>query len=197
MYLAPQNYDSWQAPPSLRKTVGVPTEQFDFVSSPQLQSLWCWAAGIEMILRWHGVNVSQSQIVEYVKGRLTNEPGSDDEISTCLNNWAVRVDGRNVRIRSRVARTAPATTALIHELSQGHPVLLAVATGPLSGHILVLTSVTYIHNAWTGPILESLVFRDPSPTPVNSRNRGRVELSGWLIHSFLNSIRTHWLVHVG
>jgi len=189
MYLAPQSFRPWPGLVSLRKTVGVPTEQFDFVASPQMQSFWCWAAGIEMILRWYGVNVSQTQIVERIKGRLTNEPGSDEEISASLNAWAVRVDGRWVRIRSKVVRGAPTPAMLIRQLRQGHPVLLAVATGPYSGHILVATSMTYL--GWK---VESLVFRDP--TPSNVRNRGRVELSSWQIPPFMSSVRAHWLVAI-
>jgi hypothetical protein len=98
-------------------------------------------------------------------------------------------------VRSATAVGAPAPAVLIQELNQQHPILLTFATGPFSGHAVVITAASSVATA-NGPFITSLVLRDPFPTPQNVANDGRVELAGPALAQFISNVRRHWLVSV-
>lgn len=39
--------------------VGIPTDSFNKVYATQRNSEWCWAASIQMILNYYGINIAQ------------------------------------------------------------------------------------------------------------------------------------------
>jgi hypothetical protein len=47
-----------------------------------------------------------------------------------------------------------------------------------------------------GSLVSSVIYRDPSPTPENLAEKGRVELAMDRLAEFLPSVRSHWLVSV-
>ena len=123
--------------------VGIKTENFNYYASSQRNSNWCWAASIQMILNYYGVNITQEQIVEksYGKstnGNLPNWTGSFNVITSNLNKLSADNDGEKY-----------------------------------------------------GPIIQSIVVRDPWPTQQNTS--GRVEYPGI---SLANLIQAHWYIRV-
>jgi Papain-like cysteine protease AvrRpt2 len=182
-------------PPNGLIDVGIPRDQFDFFASAQRANEWCWAASIQMILNWYRLPVDQSQVVARNFGAPINQPGTDQQISASLNTWAIGVNGRTFAIRSVTAPGPPSATVLIQELNQQHPILLTFATGPFNGHAVVITGARYFPTN-QGPIIDSIIIRDPWPSPENIQNKGRVEIAGLDLARFLPQIRSHWLVSV-
>jgi hypothetical protein len=174
-----------------RRYLGIPTQTFDFVAATQKQEMWCWAASIEMLLRYYGVHQTQEQIVTRVYGQPFNEPGTDEAISASLNGWGVTQEGRRYVVESRVISGTPAPHAIFRELSNGRPMLLTFSPGLSVGHAVVLTGASAMHRQ-----IVSLVYRDPAPSPENFRKHGRVELSFEELAAFLPSIRSYWIVSV-
>lgn len=67
--------------------VAVKGEVFkDFVSI-QRNTNWCWAACVQMVLNYQGVDAQQEEIVKRVKGDLINDGGTEDEIVKGANLW--------------------------------------------------------------------------------------------------------------
>ena len=126
---------------------------------------------------------------------MIDQGGSDQEISNALTGWAVEGDGRRVTINSWVAAGAPPPQILIRELSQKHPILLTFMSGPTSGHAVVITAASYVQTP-NGPYINSLVIRDPWPSPQNIMNEGRVEIGGQDLVNFIPTVRGNWLVSV-
>ena len=178
-----------EAPPQ-PKYVGPPKEAVDKIASTQEESMWCWAASIQTVLRYYGVTISQEQIVARIYGSALNEPATDAAISASLNGWAFDSHGRRVVIRSRIATGRPSLNVLMNEVARGRPILVTVNPASSSiAHAVVLTAATHIGRGVT-----SLVYRDPWPSPENCANARRIEVSGAAVTHFLSSIQSHWLI---
>jgi hypothetical protein len=171
--------------------LGIPTDIFDFAAAAQEQDMWCWAASVQMLLKYYGIQQSQEQIVARAYGHPFNEPGTDEAISASLHGWGIKADHKRFIVQSRVIAGPPTPHVLFRELSSGRPILLTFSPGFAVGHAVVVTAASAVNRQ-----IISLVYRDPGPTPSNLENRGRIELSFGDLASFLPSIRSHWLVSV-
>jgi hypothetical protein len=174
---------------------GIPGDWCNYIAAAQEDDMLCWAASIQMILKRYGVPTTQSQIVTNAYHAPMNLPGTDEAISKNLNGFAFTIDSRPVSIRSRVARGFPPIPVLLAELRRHNPLLLAYDTGASVGHAVVVTGAEFVSTTY-GPFLTALVYRDPSPTPGNVANNGRVELRGRDLQEFMTSARSHWFIQV-
>lgn len=176
--------------------VGIPSNKINYYASSQRNSNWCWAASIQMIMNYYGIDITQEQIVSRSYGRdpygnLPNWTGNLKVISANLNNWSVDNSGRKYSVQSSLYSGAPTPSYLIQELSEQHPVLIGYRSGT-GGHAVIITAVSYISTA-SGPRILSIVVRDPWPSQTNINNRGRVEYSG---RSLASLMMAHWYVRV-
>lgn len=184
-------------PATARQYVGVPREAMEYVTSDQHNSQWCWAASIQMILNYYGVDIAQEQIVARTYGvdpygQLPDWGGDFRAITANLNNWNIDNRGRPYIVSAKLGRGAPTPAILIEELSKRRPVMVGYATGPNSRHAVVITGASFSPSPH-GPIIHSLIVRDPEPTRKNIRNRGRVEYPG----EFLAQRMEHfWYIRV-
>lgn len=112
--------------------------RIDEQATPEL----CWAAAIHAILVYHGSRMSQSEVVERVKGKVTaaSNTGTVREIIRGLSpgssGWFL--DNGDCR-------------AIVSDLQNGNPVLIGLrANGAELGHIVVFYGVTYVANMMTG-----------------------------------------------
>ncbi len=177
--------------------VGIPSAQMNFVAAAQNNSQWCWAASIQMVLNYYGVSISQEQIVARTYGvdpygNLPNWAGSFQAITANLNNWNVDNFGNHYSVMASLNWGAPSPAVLLQELSQGRPVIVGYSSGPSTGHAVVITAASYIPSA-SGPIIQSVVARDPWPSPQNIQTAGRVEYPG---AQFGSLMQAYWYVRV-
>lgn len=177
------------SPPPQPKYIGVPRDVFDYVRSEQQQDMWCWAACVEMVIRFYGIAVEQRQIVRRVYGVPANQPADDRTISASLNGWGFDMQHRRVSVRSSVLSGTPAPWILLRELAKGCPILLTFNPGVAVGHAVVVTGASVINGD-----IASLVYRDPSPHETSAGQKGRVELFGEDLGHFLACVRNYWLV---
>ena len=149
-----------------------------------------------MILNYYGVAITQEQIVARTYrtdpfGRLPNWGGSLRVITANLHNWSIDYRGRRYLVTASLNVGVPTPAILLEELSQGRPVIVAYQSGP-SGHAVVVTDASFIRSA-RGPIVQSVVVRDPWPSPQTIRSRGRVEYPGAQIASLMQA---YWYIRV-
>ena len=55
----------------------------------QQMSNWCWATTTSAILQHYGFNVTQQQVVSYIKGGLVNQTGTDREMLNAANHFGL------------------------------------------------------------------------------------------------------------
>lgn len=177
--------------------IGIPSERFNYCAASQRSSNWCWAASLQMIFNYYGVNISQEQIVYRSygidpQGNLPNWAGSFEVITANLNNWNIDNFGRRYSVSANLNWGAPSPVYLIQELAAQRPVLVGYQSGPNTGHAVVITACSFTQTNF-GPIINSIVVRDPFPTPQNIASSGRVEYPG---ANLANLIQAHWYIRV-
>lgn len=145
---------------------GVATWQFEHVRATlasggdQEQQNWCWAAAIEMVLRYHGVNRTQADIVRQVFGSEVDVPANAQQILWALNGWGVDRHGRSYRVAADTYFVSG--WQLVEDLAYRWPLIVGLHGVPV-GHAYVLTAVRYSIDAWGRPVFHSVVLRDPWP----------------------------------
>jgi Peptidase_C39 like family len=176
---------------------GIPRHLFEYSASQQRSSQWCWAASIQMILNYHGVAISQEEIVHRtfgadIYGNLPDMPGTFQVITANLNNWGFDRNGRRYLVQASFGGGPPPPDMLLNEVSQGYPVLLAYQNGPNTGHAVVATAASYQPHGYSR-IVTSIVVRDPWPNPENIRNNGRVEYQAASLAAVMTN---YWIIRV-
>ena len=148
-----------------RYVAGIPSGQFQYFAAPegygrQRSANWCWAACIQMVLNYHGLYVTQEEIVTRIYGQLVDQPGQPEQILQALSGWAPDLRGRySAIIADTYSITGP---SLVSDLAYRWPLIVGLRGDPV-GHAYVLTAVTYEVDAWNNPIFKSVVLRNPWP----------------------------------
>jgi hypothetical protein len=78
------------------------TSRFASVRAVQETLVWCWAATLEMIFRWHGKSISQSSIVSQTFGGPVVTTANPLVLINAVNRDYRDDLGRRFRVRSRV-----------------------------------------------------------------------------------------------
>lgn len=90
---------------------------------------WCWAACVQMILRYNGQYVSQRDIAARVLGDSFNRTASGNQIESAFDGWL----GYSVHsYESKKSRY------FIDEISSGHPLIIGIGK-----HAYLLTHIYY------------------------------------------------------
>lgn len=144
---------------------GVRSDEFEFTAAPQgmgrqWQDQWCWAASIQMVLNFHGIPVTQPEIVNRGLGAVINQGGDEAAILRALNNMAIDVRGLPVQIVADSQRVS--TRSIVEALSNKWPLIVGL-TMPGIRHAVVLTAVEYSISPNGDPIPVSAIIRDPWP----------------------------------
>lgn len=176
--------------------LGIPSSSFNQVYAEQQNSQWCWAACIQMILNYYGVNVSQYDIVRRTYGidaygRVPNWAGNYDVITANLNNWSVDRNGVRYLVRASMGYGVPNQAVLLDELDNQYPVLLGYPTSRYSGHAVVATAAGY-YGYRDDPTIATLVVRDPRRSSLATPYRGRMEYDA----SLLRAVEVYWYIRV-
>jgi len=176
--------------------VGIASNQLNYIASSQENSQWCWAASIQMVFRYYGLNITQSQIVSRTYGtdnwgNLPNWPASLQTIHNNLNNWSVDNNGQYYEVSAEMGQGSPSPTFLVEELTNGRPVILGYNTGQ-GGHAVVVTALSYYPTAY-GPQVQSIIVRDPWPSYSNLQNLGRIEYPAYNLAA---NTQAYWSVRI-
>lgn len=95
-----------------------------------------------MVLNYHGLKVSQEQIVAKIYGTLVDRPANEYQIKKALSGWALTAHGRrsNIYCQSGLSSVNEITQALAYKWP-----LIVGLRNPQSkiGHAYVLTGIYY------------------------------------------------------
>jgi len=162
----------------------VRTEHFVNHVAVQRGSNWCWAACVQMVLNYQGVNVSQETIVRKIYGDLKDLPGTADQIVKGANGWVA--NGK--RIVARQTYTVSAMS-FVEDLAYKYPLIVGLSIpGQTVGHAYVMTGITFADvDGECYP--QKVILRNPAPW-LDSKS-SREELS-WYEFCY----RVHTVVHV-
>ena len=133
----------------------------NFNTARQKGDFWCWAACIEMVLRYHGMDVSQESMVQKIHGSLVDKAGQPMEILQALTGTGPNAQGGTSQVY------AEGYTGLyqyfIQDLINGYPLIVGLNYGTEIGHAVVLTAVSFTADMYGQFFPMSVVVRDPWP----------------------------------
>ncbi|MBL0940859.1 MAG: C39 family peptidase [Gemmatimonadaceae bacterium] len=177
--------------------IGIPSEALDFTYSSQRNSMWCWAASIQMVLQYHGIRAEQQDIVARTfgpdaQGNLPNQPGSLRAITANLNNFNVDRAGTTYQVESIFGEGAPPVDLLLDEMDRREPIIIGYKASPDMGHAVVITGVVYSQTP-QGNVIHKIIVRDPWPSSENRATNGRVEYEAG---EFAPKIQGYWRIRV-
>lgn len=164
--------NSTSAQPSLFKVgpniyaAGILTNEFDMKTVYRLYPYqkmenWCWAACIETVLNFHGVNISQEQVVNYIYGDLIDRPGNIQQILGALNGWKMNIYGRPAFVHSEPMYLVNDVT---NHLTNKRPIIVGLSNPGVSiGHAYVLTAIYFTTDMYNNTVPLKVVLRDPYP----------------------------------
>ncbi|MBI3924875.1 MAG: C39 family peptidase [Armatimonadetes bacterium] len=173
---APATADMAQLGPN-NYVAGVPTQEFLHFAAPegkgrQQMENWCWAACVQMVLNYHGLYVTQEEIVRRVYGAAVDRPANPAQIMAALTGWAPDIRGKRSAIYADPYHIDPLT--VINDLDHRWPLIVGLAAPQpgVQGHAYVLTGAYFYLDANQQPIIYRVILRDPYPT-----RDSRVEMS--------------------
>jgi hypothetical protein len=155
---------------------GVPSNEFEFFAATnsdgrQRQANWCWAACVQMVLNYHGLYITQEQIVQRIYGQLIDRPAGAQQIMVALSGWAPNSQGgvSNIYCQPGINNVNEITQNLAYKWP-----LIVGLNNPQggTGHAYVLTGIYYSIDAYNNTIPDKVILRDPWPA-----NASRQEIS--------------------
>jgi len=174
--------------------VGIDTSRFDKVYAKQENSMWCWAACLEMIMRHNGVNISQDEFAKHScgvnwQGIPNNCPASFNVITNYLNSfWFDATD--EYCLSASLNYGTPDLFRVYNELNLGNPVVVSYRnSNAVIGHAVLITGIEgyFLHDSM---FVTKFIIRDPWPRLESYFTRGRIEKNN--AREFANSISAHW-----
>lgn len=143
----------------------------------QYKENWCWAACVQMVLDYYGLDVYQTSIVKRAYGDEYNVTANKNDIVRAINGWYISGSVVNARYeRYKNAKT------LIDAISSGQPLIVGLNEDSSVGHAYVLTHI-FFKNDYNGNMSPIRVVL------INPANNGDLEESlDWT--EFYNRINT-------
>ena len=177
--------------------LGLSSSSLDQHYAAQQDSLWCWAASLQMIFRHYGIRLSQERIVSEVFGTTPwgsapNKAADFLHITRCLNRGGVDQNGRRYHVRSHLLAGAPDTAVLAEELAAKRPVLLSYQSRPNMNHAVVISGME-LSASPQGLLFQRMMVRDPNPQARNRARKGRRVVRP---STLLSKAAAHWIIRV-
>jgi hypothetical protein len=114
-----------------------------------------------MVLNYHGLYVSQEEVVQRIYGAQVDLPAQPQQILAALSGWAPDVRGRYSAIQATPYTFS--ASQIVQDLGYRWPLIAGLRNQDGGGHAVVLTAIYYSIDQWNNPIFQSVVIRDPWP----------------------------------
>jgi len=154
--------------------LAVNSQYFDYAEATNIgnqhDNMWCWAACCQMILNFHGLKVTQEQIVYRCFGSLENAPGGEDQMFVALSGTAPNIWGTYSGISTdNITMGDNIGEVIFNQLKANRPLAVGLTNqGSNIGHENVITGITFYQDYdqngnQAGVTFISVILRDPYP----------------------------------
>lgn len=124
----------------------------------QYKDNWCWAACVQMVLDYYGLNVSQSKIVERAYGDYSDFTANKEDIIDAIDGWLI--SGSIVRATYEKYKSAK---TLIDAMTKGTPLIIGLNERYASvGHAYVLTHIFFSRDNYGNMTPTRVVVLNPA-----------------------------------
>ena len=119
-------------------------DEADSLVGTQEKTMWCWAATIQLILAYHGIEQSQSDLVKRVKGSDVNQSIGNTRMPSLINGTYETLDGDDVNLSAKGHYPHELTDdAIVNEVQAGRPMIIGLKGRQRSNlnHAVILRGV--------------------------------------------------------
>lgn len=139
----------------------VKTNYFVESVARQEEDHWCWAACVQMVLNYQGVDVDQEEIVRRALGSRINRGGTAFDIQRGANGWNTGTHTICACV-DYPENVSPQT--FIKDLIDKYPLIIGLEMpGQSDGHAYVLTGISFREENGSYQPIE-VILRNPWPT---------------------------------
>lgn len=135
---------------------------FSNVAKKQLTPVWCWAAVLQMLLNYRGIQWTQTDIVNAIKGNVSIATASDLEISLFLNSWGFNYNGRPWQSRASFSVGSPSPELTVKEFRAKRPIILKFRISPQLDHVVIAYVANVVPKPGGPDQFRSLFYIDPA-----------------------------------
>lgn len=177
---------------------GVNSQYFNFYYTRQYRTNWCYAACIEMIMRYNGIAIFQEDVaVRTCKTNAfsdrTNCPASILQISERLNLCGTDRLGKSYCVDGIQYKGHPTAEWLIGEMRNHRPVMVAIK-GNTIGHVVLITGIEWRILPSGKKQIFKMFIRDPWLDGDNAIHQGKRVITN--PHAFMQRVYTFWDVYI-
>ncbi|MEM0517857.1 papain-like cysteine protease family protein [Aequorivita flava] len=168
MIVCSQSGNIFQIGDTNNYAAAVKSDRFNYHVARQESQNWCWAACIQMVLDYQGLEVGQCEIVNNAFGQgCIDRPADCYTIQNAAAGW--RVNGYPIKA---YMEHNPTAHSIINDLAYKYPLIVGLNIPNQNiGHAYVLTAVFFQYDNYNRKIPYKVVLRDPWPS-----NPSRLEL---------------------
>ena len=185
---------------------GIDTDCINSITTTQERCDWCWAASIQIMLKYDGLIIAQKDIVSRIFELEPFDNGLDmrvtnEEITECLQKLEMKDEANKTSytIQTKVHSKSNSKNIILTELRKKRPVMLSFTTKDdnnevadvISAHIVVITGINYSIQKDKINIKTFMVL-----DPAKNENFGRYEYVGEKSADLIESINAFWLIDV-
>ena len=152
----------------------------------QLTPVWCWAAVIQTLLDYRGIEWSQPEIVAAMKGHVTIETANDYEMSAFLNSWGFTHAGIPWQSSAKFSKGSPSPELTVAELRDKRPIILKLRLSPDMDHVVVADVANVLDGPGQRDELNSVYYIDPADGDIHI-------LAG---KDYVSTVVGYWLVNI-
>lgn len=179
--------------------IGVQPNKIKYFYAEQENDYLCWAASVQMVLKYYGMDISQKKLVELIsKGKqcYPNCPENFSSVVEVLDNY---IYNNSFLLKLNAIYGLPNVNSLISDLENEHPVIIGIIEDESTkiGHAVVLTNLEYVIGFNGLPYISKLYVLDPWSSQENRNNNGIKEYKGEYMSIILNqylTIRFHEII---
>ena len=162
---------------------GTLSQEMELFSSLQRSQNWSWAACVQTVLNFHGLYVTQEQVVLKIYGTLVDQPAGQQQIMNALSGWAPNSQGRISQIYCQTGVTG--INDIVNNLAYKWPLIVGLRNpqGGI-GHAYVLSAIYFSNDQFNNIIPDKVVLRDPWPYNPSRQEMSWYEFSNRLMMAF-------------
>lgn len=132
--------------------------RFESCHAQQLNENWCWAACVQMVLKYQNINISQNEIVERAFGIDGDITANGADIVRAASGW--HYNGAYINAKQEHFKSV---ACMIDDLAYHYPIIIGLKDSYRGevGHAYVLTHIYYRIDARGEVLPFKVVIIDP------------------------------------
>lgn len=141
---------------------GPAAEEVEFIeATPECQN-WTWAACAQMLLNYHGLKVTQKQIIQKAyEGEEPCDTGTAPNIISAINRWSPASVEKVAKVLSGTGKFND--EEIVEHMSNGWPLIVSLDSRTKGEQVYVIRAVYFSMDRLDWPKIDEVVLRNPWP----------------------------------